>query len=214
MTAPVLLAFALLLGQAGTPSPQAPVHENRAPVQAAPAPVQQPASPAVDRLFALAAMQGNNAEIDMAQLALHRGSANEIKGYAGKMIAEHTGMMQEMMPALRRVLHAAAPPSRLARAGRARIPSFAVRAAGRLRSSVRDAADRRPPRDAHGIPNRSRQRHGSPAEAAGAQMAADDPGAPGAGRGPDASHRRLEPVQSRAASAAVGLRSRLKPPLT
>ena len=114
MTAAVLLAVALLLGQAGTPSPQAPVHENRAPVQAAPAPVQQPASPAVDRLFALAAMQGNNAEMDMAQLALHRGSANEIQGYAGKMIAEHTGMMQEMMPALRRVLHAAAPPSRLA----------------------------------------------------------------------------------------------------
>ena len=114
MIAPALLGAALLLWQAGTPSPQAPVRQNRAPVQASPAPVHEPASASVDRLFALAAMQGNNAELDMAQLALRRASANEIKSYAGKMIAEHEGMMQEMMPALRRVLRANAPPQRLA----------------------------------------------------------------------------------------------------
>ena len=78
--------------------------QNRAPVPAEPAPLHQPSSAEVDRLFALAAMQGNNAEMDMAELALKRGSANEIKQYAGKMIAEHKGLMDEMMPALQRVL--------------------------------------------------------------------------------------------------------------
>lgn len=114
MIAALLLAAATVVAQAGTPSPQAPLHENRAPVPVQPAPMNAPSSPSVDRLFALAAMQGNNAELDLARLALRRGSANEVKGYAGKMIAEHTGMMQELMPSLRRALGAAAPPQRLA----------------------------------------------------------------------------------------------------
>lgn len=109
---PLLAGIALLLGQAGTPAPQAPVHENRAPVQASPAAARQP-SREVDRIFALAAIQGNDAELDMAQLALRRGGANEVKSYAGKMIAEHGGMMEEMLPALRRVL-GGSPPQRLA----------------------------------------------------------------------------------------------------
>ena len=102
----MILIFVLwiLFAQAGAPSPQAPMKQNRAPVPAQPAPLQQPSSAEVDRLFALAATQGNNAEIDMAELALKRGSVNEIKMYAGKMIAEHKGLMDEIMPALQRVL--------------------------------------------------------------------------------------------------------------
>lgn len=99
-----ILFLSLLLTQAGPPSPQAPMKENRAPVPTQPAANTQPTSAEVDRLFAIAAMQGNNAEIDMAELALRRGSANEVKGFAGKMIAEHKGMMEEIMPALQRVL--------------------------------------------------------------------------------------------------------------
>ena len=83
---------------------QAPMKQNRAPVQAQPAPLQQPSSAEVDRLFALAATQGSNAEIDMAELALKRGSADEVKAYAAKMIAEHKGLMDELMPVLQRVL--------------------------------------------------------------------------------------------------------------
>ncbi len=93
-----------LLAQAGSPSPQAPMKQNRAPVSAHPAPADQPASAEVDRLFAVAAMQGNNAEIDMAELALKRGSANEVKGYAGKMLAEHKGLMDEFTPVLQGIL--------------------------------------------------------------------------------------------------------------
>lgn len=114
MTAAVLLAVAVVIAQAGTPSPQAPLHENRAPVQASPAPAKEPSSPSVDRLFAVAAMQGNDAELDMAKLALRRGTANEVKGFAGKMLAEHGGLMQELMPALRRAMHGAAAPPHLA----------------------------------------------------------------------------------------------------
>ncbi len=86
---------------------QAPMKQNRAPVQAQPAPLQQPSLAEVDRLFAVAAMQGSNAEIDMAELALKRGSADEVKAYASKMIAEHKGLMDELMPVLQ---HAGATP--------------------------------------------------------------------------------------------------------
>jgi len=111
MTLMMLLMF---FAQAGPPSPQAPMMQNRAPVPAQPAPMTYPESASVDRTFALAAMQGNNAEMDMAQLALKRGTANEVKGYAGKMIAEHSGLMKEMEPVLRTVLGASAPLERLA----------------------------------------------------------------------------------------------------
>ncbi|MBV9038798.1 MAG: DUF4142 domain-containing protein [Acidobacteriaceae bacterium] len=109
---PVLFLW-MLFAQDGPTSPPAPMKQNRAPVQARPAPLQQPSSAEVDRLFALAAIQGSNAEIDMAELALKRGSANEVKSYAGKMIAEHKGLMDEMMPVLQRVL-ASPPAERLA----------------------------------------------------------------------------------------------------
>ena len=39
----------------------------------------------------------------MAQLALKRASAPEIKGYAQKMIGEHMGLADDMLPSLRRV---------------------------------------------------------------------------------------------------------------
>ncbi len=115
MIAP-LLALAIAVAQAGPPPSQAPTTENRAPVPVQPAPAHEPALAGVDRTFALAAMQGNDAELDMAHLALRRGAANEVKAFAGTMIADHGGMMQEMMPALRRVLGTNGPPQRLAAA--------------------------------------------------------------------------------------------------
>ncbi len=99
-----ILFVCALLAQAGLPLPQAPMKQNRAPVPVHPAPLEEPASAEVDRLFALAATQGNNAEIEMAELALKRGSANEVKQYAGKMIAEHKGLMDEFMPVLQGIL--------------------------------------------------------------------------------------------------------------
>lgn len=94
----------VLLAQAGPISPQAPMKENRAPVPATPAPLQQPESPDVDHLFAIAFIQGSNAEMELAELASQRASANEVKGYAAKMTAEHKGMSDEMMPVLQRIL--------------------------------------------------------------------------------------------------------------
>jgi len=114
MIAMLLLAGAVVVAQAGPPPAQAPTTENRAPVPVQPPPASEPAEPGVDKLFAVAAMQGNAAEIDMANLAMRRGTANEVKMFAGMMLADHGGMMREMLPALRRVLGAAAPPQRLA----------------------------------------------------------------------------------------------------
>ena len=45
--------------------------------------------PNVDAEFPTLAAQGNAAEIDMARLALQRGNALEVRGFAQKMIAEH-----------------------------------------------------------------------------------------------------------------------------
>ena len=104
-----LLALAALLAQAGQSAPPAPMTQNRAPVPAPPAPMKHPTSPDVDRTFAIAAIQGNNAELDMAQLALKRGRANEVKGFAQKMIAEHEGLMKEMSPVLNRVAGSPSP---------------------------------------------------------------------------------------------------------
>jgi putative membrane protein len=63
----------------------------------------------VDALFLRAAMQGNAGEIDLAQLALQRSTVLEVRGFAQKMIDEHTqlgGRLAEAAP------HAAAPAER------------------------------------------------------------------------------------------------------
>ena len=113
--APFLLVLAVLLGMlAGPVQAQAPVFQNRAPVPAIPAPAALPTAAGIDRLFAVAVMQGHAAEMDMADLALRRGRADEVRGYAAKMMAEHRGLMAEMSPVLRRVLRGAAVQPRLA----------------------------------------------------------------------------------------------------
>lgn len=99
---PFLITF--LLAQAGPIPPQAPVQENRAPVPAAPAPMHQPESADVDRVFLLAFTEGSNAEMDLANLASQRATANEVKGYAAKMISEHKGMWEEMRPIVQRMM--------------------------------------------------------------------------------------------------------------
>ena len=110
MMLPLLLA--LMMAQGGS-TPQAPMKENRAPVPATPAPMKLQTSSEVDETFAVAAMQGNNAEMDMAQLALKQSNADEVKAFAKKMISEHEGLMNEMMPVLQR-LSAGKTPERLA----------------------------------------------------------------------------------------------------
>ncbi len=149
-----VLLLSVLLAQAGPPSPQSPLKENRAPVPVQPAPNNQPTSADVDRLFAIAAMQGNNAEIDMAELALKRGSANEVKGYAAKMIAEHKGLMDEMMPALQRVL-SNPPAERLAPADQLAMRHLEVAKPVDFDQGLRHGADRWTFGHADGISNGS-----------------------------------------------------------
>jgi putative membrane protein len=109
----------LFIAQAGPVPPQRAMKENRAPVPASPAPMQQTQSADVDHTFAIAFIQASNAEMDLANLAGKRATANEVKGYAAKMIAEHKGMCDEILPVLQHVLSAPpaqrlAPPDELA----------------------------------------------------------------------------------------------------
>lgn len=105
-----LLAFFV---QAGLPSPQPPSTENRAPVAAKPAPVKDPTFATVDRTFAIVLTQAHTAELEMANVALKQATANEVLGYAGKMISEHDGLMKEFQPVIGRLL-GSEPPDRLA----------------------------------------------------------------------------------------------------
>ena len=101
MIAASLIVFLFI--QAGPIPSQQPMKQNRAPVPAAPAPMQQPESADVDHIFAIAFIQGGNAEMDLADLATQRATANEVKGYAAKMASEHKGMSDELLPVLQRI---------------------------------------------------------------------------------------------------------------
>ena len=88
-----LLAFFLQIGT-----------QNRAPVPATPAPTKYTESPAIDHTFAIAATQANNAELDMANLALKHAHAGEAVSFAKTMIEEHEAMMKEFQPVISRLL--------------------------------------------------------------------------------------------------------------
>ena len=107
------LVLVTVLAQILPTPPPAPLGENQAPVHAAAAPFDIPAIPGIDRTFALAALQGNAAELDMAQLAMRRSSVPEVKAFAEKMMSEHMGLEDALKPALLRVL-GAPPVTRLA----------------------------------------------------------------------------------------------------
>lgn len=110
-----LSVLALFLVQAGVPLTQTPpVKQNLAPVPMQPAPNKFATSPGIDRLFVAAATQCNNAELDMAQLALKHGQANEVIGFAEKMLSEHEAVLKDMQSALSGTQVASAPAERLA----------------------------------------------------------------------------------------------------
>jgi putative membrane protein len=96
------LALVLVVAQAAP----APLLQNLAPVAQPPAPAGIPDVAGVDRTFAEAALQGNAAELDMARLALERSNTPEVRAFAQKMLTEHMGLADEMLPALQRVLRA------------------------------------------------------------------------------------------------------------
>jgi putative membrane protein len=61
---------------------------------ATPPPPPAPVAAYVDDLFGVAAIEGNNAELDMAQLALQKSRADETRDFAQRMIDEHTALAQ------------------------------------------------------------------------------------------------------------------------
>lgn len=60
------------------------------------APSQDMPDPNVDALFPVLAAQGGNGEIALGRLALARGNALEVRGFAQKMIDEHTEMAADL----------------------------------------------------------------------------------------------------------------------
>lgn len=98
-SATALLGTVTLLAQTPGGAPGAP--QQSAPQQTQPsAPSQQPgeAGPATsaqsmaDQSFVSDAMQGNLAEVQLAQLAEQKSQSNDVKQYAQKMAADHTQM--------------------------------------------------------------------------------------------------------------------------
>lgn len=102
MIAPMVLGLALFT-QAGHLQQGEPMKQNRAPVQANPAPEDHPTSPDVDHLFGIAFLQSDRFETQAAALASNHGTADEVKGYAAKMMSEHSGMKESFDPVLHRL---------------------------------------------------------------------------------------------------------------
>lgn len=51
-----------------------------------------------DKSFVKAAMQGNNAEIQLGQMASQKGSTDAIKQFGQKMVHDHTQLNEDMQP--------------------------------------------------------------------------------------------------------------------
>jgi putative membrane protein len=60
-----------------------------------PAPVAAPVAAFVDDLFALAAVEGNNGQLDMAQMALQRSRSEETRAFAARVIDDDTALGQQ-----------------------------------------------------------------------------------------------------------------------
>lgn len=100
-SAAAFLASATLLAQApgSMPSqPQAPAGQPSQPSQSSTAPGAQDAGSATtpqslgDQAFVSKAMEGNDTEIQLAQLAQQKSQSSDVKQYAQKMAADHTQM--------------------------------------------------------------------------------------------------------------------------
>ncbi len=97
----LLSAFVALLGA-----------QNVAPVSApAPPSVRAPKLTAVDDAFAVAATQGNDAELAAARLALERSHSGAVIAFARQMLVDHGMISAEGAPLLKR--HLASPPAHL-----------------------------------------------------------------------------------------------------
>jgi putative membrane protein len=116
-SATALLAGVTLLAQApGSPSPGMPQQQPQQPSQQQPMPSQQtdsgPAGSAqsmADQSFVTDAMQGNMAEIQLAQLAQQKSQSQDVKQFAQKMANDHTQMNQKWFDPVARQLNVSEP---------------------------------------------------------------------------------------------------------
>jgi putative membrane protein len=115
-SAAAVLAGATLLAQApGSPSPSMPQQQPQQPTQQ-PMPSQQsgagtassPQSMA-DQSFVTDAMQGNMAEVQLAQLAQQKSQSQDVKQYAQKMANDHTQMNEKWFAPVARQMNVSEP---------------------------------------------------------------------------------------------------------
>ena len=76
--------------------------QNTAPVRAPTPPSEHPPQlSTVDNAFAIAATQGNDAELAAAKLALVHSDSDDVKGFAHTMLADHASIGMEGMPVIK-----------------------------------------------------------------------------------------------------------------
>jgi putative membrane protein len=99
----VSLARVLRLALAGavflTPLAAVAQEQNVAPVPMTRVPPPKPMTPQIDRDFVAAATASGESEIAQAKLALEHSSVDEVRGYATKMIEDHTTIAKELAAA-------------------------------------------------------------------------------------------------------------------
>jgi putative membrane protein len=66
--------------------------------------MQQAGQPSpMDRMFVKSAMQGDMAEVQLAQLTLQKSSNDQLKQFAQRMITDHTRLNQQMKPVAQQI---------------------------------------------------------------------------------------------------------------
>lgn len=101
-SATAVLAGATLLAQSPGGSPGAPTPQQQTPQQQNPSTLPSQQAPQAgnpqslgDQAFVSEAMQGNDAEVQLAQLAEQKSQSQDVKQYAAKMANDHQQMNQK-----------------------------------------------------------------------------------------------------------------------
>jgi putative membrane protein len=114
-SATALLAGATLLAQTGGApgAPQQPTPQQQTPTTSMPSPADgAPASSGqsmADQAFVQEAMQGNDAEVQLAQLAQQKSQSQDVKQYAAKMANDHQQMNDKWFSPVAKQLNVSEP---------------------------------------------------------------------------------------------------------
>ena len=92
----------------GGQQPSVP-QQQQTPTTAGPAPTAVPSQSYGDQAFLSKAFEGNDAEVQLGQLAQEKSQSNDVKQYAQKMVSDHTQMTDKWLKPVAKQLNVSEP---------------------------------------------------------------------------------------------------------